>query len=301
MKIRSSLILILKLKGNDKEPNIDQVKKEITHGTLMANIIANQYLTFEDISVGIAPDVKIIDLNVTKPETGFYISSVMEMFDSIINSDLKMHILLITLSTSEPSDGIDVLSQACNILSQKGVIILAPAGNFGPKPQSIGSPGAADNVITVGSTDKKGFIADSSGIGPTLDGRIKPDFYLPGENLEIPLSNTVRMNLSGTSVSASILTGIVALLKDYDLNLTCSNIKKIISEAYTDYLTIDKAQKPELISVIKVFKKIELFEEKTLPYHYLIKRSLLGSTEIVAFLIVIFYLFNYLKVLLLNF
>ncbi len=277
--------------------SLSPAKMEITHGTLMASVIANQYLTFENSTVGIAPNVIIFDLDVSKPKVGFYISSVLEMFDLIIKFNLKIHILLITFSTAEPSDGKDILSQSCNILSEKGPIIIAPTGNFGPKPQSIGSPGAAEQVITVGSTDKKGFIASSSGVGPTLDGRSKPDFYLPGEGVEIPLSNTSRVNLSGTSVSASILTGIVALLKEHDLNLNWFSVKKIISESYLDYTTIYNSRKPEIISLIKLFKKIGIFEEKTLPYKYLVKKSLQGTIEVVAFLIILFYLFFFIRMI----
>lgn len=61
------------------------------------------------------------------------------------------------------------------------------------RPESIGSPGISKNVLTVGATHSEGsyfgqldksnnidYIAYFSSIGPTFDGRIKPDIVAPG-------------------------------------------------------------------------------------------------------------------------
>ena len=54
----------------------------------------------------------------------------------------------------------------------EGIIVVAAAGNSGPKSHSITAPGTSRLVITVGSIDDKTF---NSGRGPTLDGILKPN------------------------------------------------------------------------------------------------------------------------------
>src|SRR5690606_31361767 len=68
---------------------------------------------------------------------------------------------------------------------------LYAAGNAGPSTQTVGSPGTAKNVLTVGATenyrpdidtqsDNPNTVANFSSRGPTADGRIKPDVVAPG-------------------------------------------------------------------------------------------------------------------------
>ena len=79
------------------------------------------------------------------------------------------------------------------------------AGNSGPSGQSVGTPGLAKNVLSVGATDlprdvgipdgclrpssaSADDIADYSSRGPTQDGRIKPDLVAPGTHIQGPAS-----------------------------------------------------------------------------------------------------------------
>lgn len=82
----------------------------------------------------------------------------------------------------------------------------------------------AKNVITVGAMDRQtGVILDSSGFGPTDDGRIKPDLIAHGGQVETtmawrdPLTNTYPTNLSiisegATSIASPAVAGIAALM-----------------------------------------------------------------------------------------
>ena len=82
------------------------------------------------------------------------------------------------------------------------------------KGREIMVPADNPNVITVG--DVSGF----SAIGPTLDGRIKPEVIL--ENSVASFSN--GQSSSGTSNAAAYFTGIVAVLKSYAPHLTREQI-----------------------------------------------------------------------------
>lgn len=265
-------------------------KEEITHGSLMASIIGNQYLGYDDNIIGIAPNASLIDLNISNDLKEYYISDILEIVDIIITNKVKMDLLLISFTTLEPSDGRDILSLVCNDLVERGTIVVSPAGNFGPESYTIGSPGAAEKVITIGSLTKELSMAYFSGRGPTLDERMKPDFCLPGSKVNIPLSNNVRIDFSGTSVSAAIGVSIIALLKEYNPKISYEELREILEKVCTTLNYEEVSQGLGTLNVMNLFKKLDLYQEKVLTYKYLGKRALKFSIESISIFIVIFFL-----------
>ncbi|AVX31873.1 Subtilase family protein [Carboxydocella thermautotrophica] len=76
-------------------------------------------------------------------------------------------------------------------------MVVAAAGNDGPEPGTIRTPGINPNIITVGAKDDQGtfdpgddIIALFSSQGPTIDGIAKPDRYAPGVNITSLKSDT---------------------------------------------------------------------------------------------------------------
>jgi len=141
---------------------------DISHGTLMASIIGNQLKDHDYGIIGIAPDVEFLDLDISNPEEKYFFSNILYILDNIVNQDIKIDVLLISLTGTHPSDGADILSSACDLLVDKGIIIICPAGNFGQNKQTISSPSAAKNVITFGSLEKNLKISQFSGKVPTI-------------------------------------------------------------------------------------------------------------------------------------
>jgi len=68
------------------------------------------------------------------------------------------------------------------------------------------------NVIAVGSTTNTTGIAASSSRGPAYDGRIKPDITAHGQSLTSTTSNNRYATTSGTSFSAPLVAGVMAML-----------------------------------------------------------------------------------------
>ncbi|TFG22387.1 MAG: hypothetical protein EU529_10650 [Promethearchaeota archaeon] len=280
-------------------------KEKITHGTLMANIIVNQFQDENKNIIGIAPDAKIIDFDISNSKEQYFFSDILGVFDYIIQNNIKVDILLIPFTTLHPSDGKDSLSLCCNLLVDKGFIIVCPAGNFGPESYTIGSPSAAEKVFTIGSYTKDKKISYFSGRGPTLDERIKPDFCLPGSKIEIPLSEGVRVRLSGTSVSAAICAGLIALIKESNPKMSYPQIFTIIKKACITlgYQNISQGSGTILISdifkTIKVKKgkdkEVETIkkEEKLVSYNHIMLKALGISIEYFIFFIILFYLIYY--------
>jgi serine protease AprX len=285
-----------KMYEKEKTIKINDDKSEITHGTVMATIISNR---FEDINsnyIGIAPNVTFydFDISVSSQEYSFY--DILNVFDKIYKEEINLDIILISLTSKNSSDGKDLLSLACNSLSKKKVIIICPAGNFGPESCTIGSPSAAKKVITIGALTKELKISNFSGRGPTLDDRKKPDLCFIGSNINVPITKDMRINVSGTSVAAAIGVGVIALIKEYDSNISYEALIDMFNKSRIDLDYDANTQGLGIVKVSTLFDNLGLFHEKIVPYNYLIKKSLKLSVEFLIFLIILFYFFYFFRI-----
>ncbi|MFX1454367.1 MAG: S8 family serine peptidase [Promethearchaeota archaeon] len=264
---------------------------EITHGTLMASIIANQYKNDEANYIGIAPNVKLIDFNIANSQKEYYVSHILSVFDVILNENSKLDLLLISFSTSEPSDGKDILSQACNLLVDSGIIIVCPAGNDGSDSHTIGSPSAASKVISFGAVNKELEMENYSKKGPTIDNRMKPDFCYPGTEIKVPLDKDLVVMVTGTSVAAAIGVGLIALLREYNNDLTYDVIYDILRNSSKDLGIEKSSQGHGMPDIVDIFKRMKLFHERIVPYNVLAKRAIKISIEFIILFLVIYFLF----------
>lgn len=90
------------------------------------------------------------------------------------------------------------------------VTIVAAAGNFGDTHGYVGNPGLGYNVITVGASTLTGVYREAYSSYVVLRGPIKPNIVAPS-GLKVPNYN---VNLTGTSFSAPIVSGSIALLME---------------------------------------------------------------------------------------
>jgi len=105
-------------------------------------------------------------------------------------------------------------AQAVNMAVKNGVVCVTAAGNEGQRPRSLISPADADSVISVGNVRQDGdTVARSSSVGPTADGRIKPDVMALGVGVICGTSSGTYIFSGGTSMAAPQIAGCCALLK----------------------------------------------------------------------------------------
>lgn len=114
--------------------------------------------------------------------------------------------------TPDDMDGdTGVTTRAADIAASLGVVMVISAGNDGGNAwRIIGTPADGDSVIAVGAAMPDSTRANFSSVGPTADGRIKPDVSAMGTSVVVALPNGGYASGSGTSFSAPMVTGIVA-------------------------------------------------------------------------------------------
>ena len=104
------------------------------------------------------------------------------------------------------------------IAASRGIICTNSAGNEYDGYCTLGIPADAEHILTVGAVDRNGQRADFSSVGPTYDGRIKPDVMAMGEDTYVASGNPGGWgggyyNGNGTSFSNPVLAGAVACLR----------------------------------------------------------------------------------------
>lgn len=104
------------------------------------------------------------------------------------------------------------------IAASRGIICTNSAGNEGEGTCTLGIPADAEHILTIGAVDNQGNRAYFSSVGPTYDGRIKPDVMAMGEGTYVASGNPGGWwgnyyNGNGTSFSNPVLAGAVACLR----------------------------------------------------------------------------------------
>lgn len=128
------------------------------------------------------------------------------------------------------------------IASSKGILVFNSAGNYGNTNWNyIGAPSDGKNVIAIGGINRDSTLWNSSSLGPTFDGRIKPDLCALSSNVVVldPINNGINTTyMSGTSFAEPIVAGFSACLLEAFKNIENAKIKSAI------YLSSDRYNSP---------------------------------------------------------
>jgi serine protease AprX len=233
------------------------------HGSHVASIAAGDGTgsTLAARLRGVAPGAFIHAAKVLDANGSGSISGIIAGIQWCV--DQQVHVANMSLGVAGSSDGNDALSQASNQAVIDGVVVVAAAGNEGGAPKTIGSPAAAEFLITVGAAGDHSadpmdplesawftpnvVTAPFSSRGPTRDGRVKPDILAPGITIAAALAdyygiyailsgcnNDCYTVLSGTSMASPFVAGVVALMKQADVNLTPAQVAQILYDTAQD-------------------------------------------------------------------
>lgn len=121
------------------------------------------------------------------------------------------------------------ISQSASMLAGKGIVLVCSAGNSGMGPwKKIVFPADADDVLTVGAITPQQTNAPFCGVGPTQDGRIKPDVMAPGSPASVISGRGTVVQDMGTSFATPIVCGLVACLWQSRPELTAREIIELV-------------------------------------------------------------------------
>ncbi|MCL6666900.1 S8 family peptidase [Streptomyces panaciradicis] len=203
------------------------------HGTHVASIAAGTGAKSGGKYKGVAPDAKILNGKVLDDEGGGDDSGILAGMEWAAEQGADV----VNLSLGgQDTPGIDPLEAEVNKLSEeKGILFAIAAGNSGP--ESVGSPGSAEDALTVGAVDGKDKLADFSSTGPTVDGALKPDVTAPGVDItaaaakgsvidqEVGENPPGYLTISGTSMATPHVAGAAAILKQEHPDWRFSELK----------------------------------------------------------------------------
>lgn len=201
------------------------------HGTHVAGIIGGNGYASQGLYCGLAPQCHIITLKVLTKNGNGTVSSVLEAVDWIIKHKERYNIRIVNISVGTPVysafDEDTRLIHGVNRLWDHQIVVVAAAGNNGPKKMSITTPGISRKIITVGASEMSNYNKNQySGRGPTKNCIVKPEVVAPGNEISscgLNLSEYVKK--SGTSMATPIVSGAIALLLEKEPNLTPMEVK----------------------------------------------------------------------------
>ncbi|MFD9391531.1 S8 family serine peptidase [Streptomyces sp. NPDC060000] len=194
------------------------------HGTHVASIAAGTGAKSGGTFEGVAPGARILDAKVLGDDGSGSESDVIAGLEWAA----AQHADIVNLSLgSQDRPGVDLLEEAVNRLSaERGILVVAAAGNDGPAAGTVSSPASAENALAVGAVDANDAVAPFSSRGPSADNLVvKPDITAPGVDITAavaPDSVIARevgeqppgyATISGTSMATPHVAGAAALLK----------------------------------------------------------------------------------------
>lgn len=218
------------------------------HGSHVAGIAAGNGQASRGLYMGIAPEANLIGVKVLNKKGNGTISDIMRGLNWILHNKerFQIHIVNISIGANDKKtfDENCEFVKKVNLLWDSGIIVIAAAGNKGPKRQTISAPGNSRKIITVGSSDMCGAseksASDHSGIGPTLSCIKKPDVVAPGFRIISCSAGSKNRRSqfysmkSGTSMSTPIVTGAVALLLSKYPEMSPREVKIRLKNSCTD-------------------------------------------------------------------
>jgi subtilisin family serine protease len=133
-----------------------------------------------------------------------------------------------------------LVSKAAGWAASKGILVIISAGNEGANSwKYITAPADADSILTVGSVTALGSKSSFSSIGPSFDGRVKPDVVAMGSSTVVGYLDGAIGVSNGTSFSAPLIAGLAAGLLQTFPRHTAQQIRNALLKSGTQFTKTD--------------------------------------------------------------
>lgn len=207
------------------------------HGT---KVLSTMAVSCPGVFVGTAPEasywlLRCEDTDTEQEVEEDYWTMAAEFADSvgvdIINSSLGY-------STYDDGDSHErwqldghtaLISHTASMLADKGIVLVNSAGNDGMRAwKKLTFPADAHDCLTVGAVTSQRTVAPFSAVGPTQDGRVKPDVMAMGaESAALSARGTIIREM-GTSFASPTLCGLVACLWQALPHMTARGVMELV-------------------------------------------------------------------------
>lgn len=223
---------------NFQERSVNVFEKG-THGT---NVLSCLAANTPNVLVGTAPNSKYVLLKTEVSEyeypiEEFFWAEAAEYSDSIgvdlINSSLgytDFDNSSLDHSYSDLDGKTTISSRAATIASEVGMVVCNSAGNEGARSwKYIKAPADAHSILAIGSVTTTGSKSSFSSIGPSADGRIKPDLSALGSSVSVidAFSGAVVLR-NGTSFASPLVCGLAAGMWQSNPELTNLELMELL-------------------------------------------------------------------------
>jgi subtilisin family serine protease len=192
--------------GADEKPH--------PHGTGMAGAIGSHHRL-----MGIAPSARLYAIRAFSAKAASAESTtfnILKGLDWAVNNNVRV----VNMSFAGPKD--PSLERALKAAYDKGLVLVAAAGNAGPKSPPL-YPAADPSVIAVTATDIDDKLYTGANRGRHLA------ISAPGVDILVPAPEGTYQMTTGTSVATAHISGIVALLLERNPALKPADIRKILA------------------------------------------------------------------------
>lgn len=195
-----------------------------THGTHIAGIIAASTNNAEGV-VGVSWGSRIVPVKAANP-LGFT-SDVWLAEGLIWAAESGVDVAVLSFGLSARSD---VLEEAVRFAVDRGVIVVASAGNT--SGEGVLYPGAYADVIAVGATDNCDKLASFSTRGAEVE------LVAPGVDIFSTMHTMFEPHSygfsSGTSVATPVVAGVAALIRSAAPGISVAEVREVLARTSRD-------------------------------------------------------------------
>ena len=182
-----------------------------------------------------------------------------------------------------------LMTSAANKAFEKGMLVIASAGNEGKKPWGkITVPADAENILAIGAIRTDSVIAPFSSAGPTADGRIKPDLVSVGSGTITIGSDGIIGMTNGTSLSSPFLAGLIASLWSINPLLNRNELVDIVKRSSSRYALPDTIYGYGILDFGKamkeVLKTVNAFDKKVINAYFAVEPDQGGKNYVLTLL-----------------
>ncbi len=211
---------VLSCMGGNIPGNLIGTARKASYWLLRTEDTSSEYPIEEDNWVAAAEFADSAGVDVINSSLGYY-----EFDDSTLNH------------TYADMDGKTTrVTRGANIAFSRGILVVVAAGNERQKAwQHIIAPADGNNVLAVGATNKFGFDAPFTSLGPASDGDIKPNVAAVGWNTYLQLRDGNLGFASGTSFASPIMAGMATSFWQSMPNATAADVKRAIEMSASQY------------------------------------------------------------------